>query len=744
MTSNSSSEYKVIADKIVSPDPDLIIQITGDVYKGSINPNNKLATMADVGEGGGGGPLVVPVNIKDNNDENFITFSRTGTGTARIETPQDDLSLRSARDITLFAGSEGPGNVYIGWGDATIAPDATNRVATIADIQAANTADFVFNYDEEDTDSTMTIHNHDMVIRTTRDEGQDADVAIYSADDVWIRANDTIELESTTDEVRILTGSESQHEWKFRPDGIISSDNSFLSLESLSSDDVKGRLKFEPNNGRALLQAYNSNQTATFTDSWDTATWTVLDSQQSQLTLTNASAIISFMDATGYQVDNLKISVNGSYYAPYSGAGSGDGAITLYINELMPPEGEFTLTELGFQYAFSAKVDIDFDEGELVIRTEDEMNIIVDSDDSLTLRSRSNHTRVQANRDITFTANYGEDSQYQWVMRQDGRFELPTDGYIKGLFGNSSDGNNYDTIEVIPDFGRYDEGTDQYLVIEPTQAPDPEAPGRIHIRAGGIIDNSTADLILGGEKTRIGISDTERVVGIGTRPERIINSYTNLSNTSGTTFVVASTADIQTGYTVNVGGTDYIVDGVMPIDEGVVGVTANGAVFNANGSYTFTFEPDYTNEWVFAPNGVFYGPAMGQVKVNGITNAASEQDLGIYANDAYVNIQANYGINVTATDGNVWIAAQGGGKISLSGTDGAFIGNPDVPHNRITTRQEVPFINAAVPTSSIGQEGDVVGRGAMTNGYIYYCTGTYDGTTHIWKRVAWSNDTWGV
>jgi hypothetical protein len=81
--------------------------------------------------------LVLPVAIKDGDGDDFITFTRTSTNTARIATPQDDLSLRSARDITLFPGSDGDGNVYIGWGDAELTPDATNRVATIADVTAA-------------------------------------------------------------------------------------------------------------------------------------------------------------------------------------------------------------------------------------------------------------------------------------------------------------------------------------------------------------------------------------------------------------------------------------------------------------------------------------------------------------------------------------------------------------------------------------------------------------------------------
>ena len=49
MTSNSTSEYKVIADVIVSPDEDIIINIAGDMYKGSISEPNRYPTMSDIG-----------------------------------------------------------------------------------------------------------------------------------------------------------------------------------------------------------------------------------------------------------------------------------------------------------------------------------------------------------------------------------------------------------------------------------------------------------------------------------------------------------------------------------------------------------------------------------------------------------------------------------------------------------------------------------------------------------------------
>ena len=50
------------------------------------------------------------------------------------------------------------------------------------------------------------------------------------------------------------------------------------------------------------------------------------------------------------------------------------------------------------------------------------------------------------------------------------------------------------TLELTPDPNF---GTDQYIILDPT------SPNHIHIRAGGAIDSSSADLYLGGEKSNI-------------------------------------------------------------------------------------------------------------------------------------------------------------------------------------------------------------------------------------------------
>jgi hypothetical protein len=97
--------------------------------------------------------------------------------------------------------------------------------ARIDDVVAADTADFVFDYvDEDNEESRITVANHDMVIRTTRTGTQDADIDINSADDVWIYANgDDIHLYAA-DDVEISTNWSDEnpgaaYNWEFTNNG---------------------------------------------------------------------------------------------------------------------------------------------------------------------------------------------------------------------------------------------------------------------------------------------------------------------------------------------------------------------------------------------------------------------------------------------------------------------------------------------------------------------------------------------
>ena len=198
-----------------------------------------------------------------------------------------------------------------------------------------------------------------------------------------------------------------------------------------------------------------------------------------------------------------------------------------------------------------------------------------------------------------------------------GSIELPANGLISSVPNSSGDGNNYSTIEIVPDQNRYE--SDQYLIIDPT------APDHIHIRAGGQIDNSAADLIIGGERTHVYINDGGRDVAISTAPTQDFNSYQNLNEESSSTFITSMPAVISSGYTVSVDWNDYIV-GSVTLDApsaGLMSVVVPGATFTPEQMYTFVGDSGLENNWYFSSNGTFYGPADGNLIIQGIHGGAT-------------------------------------------------------------------------------------------------------------------------
>lgn len=51
-------------------------------------------------------------------------------------------------------------------------------------------------------------------------------------------------------------------------------------------------------------------------------------------------------------------------------------------------------------------------------------------------------------------------------------------------------------------------------------------------------------------------------------------------------------------------------------------------------------------------------------------------------------------------------------------------------------------LTTTTPTTSIGAAGDRAGQIAVDSSYIYVCTGSYDGVSNIWKRVALTGGSW--
>jgi hypothetical protein len=540
--------------------------------------------------------LVVPVAIKDGDGDDFITFTRTSTGTARIGTPQDDLSLRSARDITLFAGNDGPGNVYIGWGDAVYTPDSPNRVATIGDIQNANTGDITF------VESTISNDTGDDIVIQNKNE-----------------------------------------------DGI-----------------VKASIRLDQSNEQVLIEAIASDSDWFSDSQWSGAVWT-----GSVVTIVNTPDIINFIENAPGNI--TRVSINNGGLLTYEGAGYGPSDITINVGGT-PPEGQdpLVVTEIRFYYSLISRINIDHDDSEFEIISRG-MSMTIDSSGDLELKARDEDLHLYANDDVRFTTNWNNNGTEQsWRMSEIGRFELPGAGYIENPINSSGDGGNNDTIKIVPDANLLEDGilnADQYLIIDPT------GPNHIHVRSGGTIDESTADIIIGGERNKVQVSDSDRSIYISTRAARVSNEYINFNETSNAEFITTMPASIEAGYTVNVEDTDYEVSVVVPNSptEGLVTVTAAGLTFAAGAFYTFVNNPTEDNDWEFDSDGVLTGPAMGGIRVTGLEGAGG--------NPLYIS-----SVNGVVLSGN-----------DAAEDNGVFLNNTN-PENQVATIGDISnVVTAEIP-----------------------------------------------
>lgn len=138
----------------------------------------------------------------------------------------------------------------------------------------------------------------------------------------------------------------------------------------------------------------------------------------------------------------------------------------------------------------------------------------------------------------------------------------------------------------------------------------------------------------------------------------------------------------------------------------------------ATSSYVMASPPGvYTNEVKLLANGVFEVPYQ---------------------------IQGPYGINITATNGDVNLEAIAPGHIEIGyqnpGCD-IYVGSLG---SGTTLRLHSDYVSiiSDVPQSSKGSQGDTPGCVAFNSSYAYFCTGTYNGIADIWKRVALTGGAW--
>lgn len=129
----------------------------------------------------------------------------------------------------------------------------------------------------------------------------------------------------------------------------------------------------------------------------------------------------------------------------------------------------------------------------------------------------------------------------------------------------------------------------------------------------------------------------------------------------------------------------------------------------------------------------FQGPSFDISSLTGINftdgvNTTIVNPTGLQTGNLVIS-----GNDITSTSGGITIDP---------GTNAVLnINNPTSISGGLTVNGTTTII-APVPASSLGLPGDIQGLIAFSPTHIYYCTGTFDGFNHIWKRTSWSGDIW--
>lgn len=133
-----------------------------------------------------------------------------------------------------------------------------------------------------------------------------------------------------------------------------------------------------------------------------------------------------------------------------------------------------------------------------------------------------------------------------------------------------------------------------------------------------------------------------------------------------------------------------------------------------------------------------------------------QDDIRMYANDAFrlINRSSTSGIEIQTADGDhIWefnpdgtLTLPDSGDILRNGTSVipnlALVATTGI-YNDLSDRPNLLYRQVNSPITSKGQPGDQLNDIAFDNLYVYYCVAYYsDGVADIWKRVAFSIDTW--
>ena len=348
----------------------------------------------------------------------------------------------------------------------------------------------------------------------------------------------------------------------------------------------------------------------------------------------------------------------------------------------------------------------------------------------------------------------GDNDKLEMLMADGVRTNLRNKVLSKGTFyggdADSGDGEGYDTIKLVPDEELRRNGSDQYLIIDPTGGE----PNHIHIRAGGTIDQSSTDLFLGGEKNNVRVSDINDRVTITTDAGEGTRTWT-FGDNGTTTFptnisIDYSGGNVQFPRIIADSGKAFSVQGqgstgsaalAWTTDPDAAGQYAAVAVTRAGGGNLATVVLQAQSDsgdvgtvklWRFDEAGNLTLPAGGviedsasYIKLTPAGGTTATQALLIYptaADGDHIHLAAPFGSTTELYLGNDahYVKLVNGGNIEVRTLDGLGA-NPTWTFGNTGT---FTFPDATVQTTAFTGTGAITFTGNEIEGNTFGGTGT--------------------
>ena len=504
---------------------------------------------------------------------------------------------------------------------------------------------------------------------------------------------------------------------------------------------------------------------------WTTATWTVTQYGYGELVFTDAQQLYAFLNSStnGWNNgQNKRFSWNDGPERVFSGWGaSGIGSevrITLSQDQSdLPPEDPTEITVINFAWDSVSRVAVDSgDYQELQIQgngmnveigSTSDVNINASDDLRLTGRDVVSIRNRSVSDPVTIVTNY-DGSAPTWSFEADGALTLPSGGFIREtvVTGNP-------TIELEPANA---EIASQKLLIKGGGPVFSNTENGITVEVYNTLTYAQGDTVYMSVNTGLPQGTTlywwidNYSPGAQFAPdngELILNEFGSAQfnfvvNDDTLTFRVFVADTLYNAYINNLGAVSvdinagvvdtsrhlHLTTGDLTATSVFLGTDDHNVRTKPNGNIEVTAY-DYglasSKTWKFGNNATLTFPTPVNSDVPSI-----EFPIPNIAGSAGVLLDPS-GLVVRILDSG-WTFSP---LLTGEGTVPAKITFPD------GTQQTTAWAGGRVvpaPGSSLGASGDKAGDIAFSSGYFYHCIADHtDGSSTIWKRVAWSlDDNW--